>query len=159
MDLNDYVKFINKFICSSAFKILSRKLWNNLYLERHIYDMLRVITRKYEHIESELFESDVAAKAYALVDDSEDYLKQYLLNVFEAQTALLNFIQEFTKLELIKELEHKESFYRKVCFCIYEYTHYMFERGSFSFEELDEAMKNDAYKLKEKATELLNDYK
>lgn len=159
IDLNEYVKFINEFICSSAFKIFSHKLCNNLYVERNIYDMLCVITRKYEHIESELFESDVAAKAYALVDDSEDYLKQYLLNVFEAQTALLNFIQEFTKLEVIKELEYKESFYRKVCLCIYEYTHYMFERGSFSFEELDEAMKNDAYKLKEKATELLNDYK
>ncbi len=155
IDLSDYMKFINEFICSSAFITFSRKLCNNLHLERCIYDMLRVITRKYDKIESELFESDVAAKAFALVDDSEDYLQQYLLNVFEAQTALLNFIQEFTKLGVIKELDDKESFYRKLHYCIYHYTCHMFESKSFSFEEFDEAMKKDEFKLVDNATRIL----
>ncbi len=157
IELNDYEKFINDFICSSAFKIFTRKLCNNLFLERSIYDMLRVITRKYDQIESDLFTSDVAAKAYALVEDSDVYLKQYLLNVFEAQTVLLNFIQEFTKLEGVKELDYKESFYRRLCFCIYEYTHHMFEKENFSFEEFDEAMKKDEFKLADIATKILKD--
>lgn len=159
IDLNDYMKFINKFITSSAFKILSRKLCNNLCIERYIYDMLRMITREYDQIESELFESDVVGKACALVDDSEDYLKQYLLNVFEAQTALLNFIQEFTKLEVVKELEYKESFYRKAYFYLYEHTPRISEREHISFEEFDEAMIKDKFKLLDNATKILNDYK
>lgn len=159
IDLDDYVKFVNKFIGSSAFKILNRKLCNNLYLERHIYDMLFVITRKYDRIESELFESDVVGKACALVDDSEDYLKQYLLNVFEAQTALLNFIQEFTKLEAIKELDNKESFYRKVHYYLYEYAPRVNEREKITFEEFDAAMIKDELKLVDKATKLLKNYK
>lgn len=157
MDLNAYMKFINEFICSSAFKIFSRKLCNNLFIERSIFDMLRLITRKYDQIESDLFTSDVAAKAYALVEDAEDYLKQYLLNVFEVQTALLNFIQDFTKLEVVKELDDKEVFYRKLQFYIYDYTRHMFERKSFSFEEFDEAMIKDEFKLADVATKILND--
>ena len=159
IDLNDYMKFINGFICSSAFKIFSRCLCNNLFLERYVYDMMRVITRKYDQIESELFESNVAAKAYALVDDSEDFLKRYSLNVFDAQMALLNFIEEFTKLEVVKELDYKESFYRKLCFYIYEHTRDMFESGSFSVEKLDAAMIKDEFKLIDDALNILNNYK
>lgn len=159
IDLHDYMKFINEFITSSAFKIVSRKLCNNLYLERHIYDMLRVVTRQYDQIESELFVSDVVGKACALVDDSEDYLNQYLLNVFETHTALLNFIQEFTMLEVVKELEYKESFYRKVHYFLYEHTPDMYERERFSFEEFDAAMIKDELKLVDKATKILKNYK
>lgn len=158
-DLNDYVKFINKFICSSAFKIFTRKLCNNLFIERYVYDMLRIITRQYDQIESELFTSDIVEKACALVDDSEDLINQYLLNVFEAHTALLKFIQEFTKLEVVKELEYKESFYRKIHYCIYENTPDMYERESFSFEEFDAAMIKDELKLADNATKILKNYK
>ena len=158
IDLNDYVKVINEFVCSPAFKIFVRCLCNNLFLERTIYDMLRIIVREYDQIESELFESDVTAKAYALIEDSEDFLKQYSLNVFDAQSELLNFIKEFTKLEGIKELDYKEAFYRKVHFYIYDHTRHMFESENYSFEELDEAMKKDGFKLVDKATKLLKAY-
>lgn len=158
IDLNDYVKFINEFICSSAFKIFTRCMCNNLFLERSIYDLLRIVAKQYDQIESELFTSDIAEKAYALVEDSEDFLKQYSLNVFDAQTALHDFSQKITKLESIKELEYKESFYRKVNFYIYDHTHYMFESGKFSFEELDEALSKDEFKLTDKAKELLENY-
>ena len=121
--------------------------------------MLRVIRRKYDQIESELFESDVVGKACALVDDSEDYLKQYLLNVFEAQAVLLNFIQEFTKLEVVKELDYQESFYRKVHYFLYEHTPDMDERENFSFEEFDAAMIKDELELVDRATKILKNYK
>ena len=117
------------------------------------------ITRKYDQIESELWESDVVSKACALVDDSEDYLKQYLLNVFEMQTALLNFIQEFTKLEVIKELEYKESFYRKVHYYLYECAPRVNGREKITFEEFDAAMKKDKFKLADNATKILNNCK
>lgn len=156
LDLNDYMKFLNEFICSSTFKLLIRCLCNNLFLERNIYDMLRVTTRKYEQIESSFLESDITSKVFALVEDSEDYLNQYTLNVFEAQNTMLKFIQEFTRLEIVKELEYTESFYRKLCFFLYDKTHSMHGKGTFSFEELDEAIKSDVYKIAEKATKILD---
>lgn len=158
IDLNDYVNFINEFICSSAFRIFSRCVCNNLFLERTIYDLLHVLTKQYDQIESQVFESDIAAKAHALMEDSEDFLKQYSLNVFEVQNVIVDFTKNFTKLEVIKELDYKENFYGKLQFYLYEITHSMFEKKEFSFQILDEALTEDKYKLTSKALEILKEY-
>lgn len=158
-NLNEYVKFINEFICSPAFRILSTCLRNNLFIERTIYDLFRVAARQYDEIESSLFESNIAAKAYVLTEESEDFIKEYSLNIFDAQTAVLDFCKKFTNLEIVKELEYKESFYKKLHYLIYHYTRPMFKSGNFSFEELDEALSKDEFKIKSKIVDLLENYK
>lgn len=156
-DLGDYMKFINQFICSSAFKIMSFCLCNNLFVERTIYDVLRVTVRKYDEIESALFETNEVKKAYSLIDDSEDFLKKYSLNIFEAQTAILDFCKKFTHLEIIKELDYKESFYQKIYYNIYHHTHSMYESDNYSVEKLNQALSEDIFQVNSKIIELLKD--
>lgn len=157
-DLDDYLKFINKFICSSAFKIMSHCLCNNLFVERTIYDVLRVAVKRYDEIESALFETtNEAEKAYCLIEDSEDYIQKYSLNIFDAQTAVLDFCKDFTRLEVIKELDYKESFYKKIRFNIYHHTRPMFESNDFSVKKLNEALTEDVFQVNTKIIELLKD--
>lgn len=156
-DLGDYMKFINQFICSSAFKIMSLCLCNNLFVERTIYDVLRVAVRRYDEIESVLFETNEVKKAHGLIEDSEDFLKKYSLNIFEAQTAILDFCKKFTRLEAIKELDYKESFYQKIHFNIYHHTHSMYESDNYSVKKLNQALSEDVFQVNSKINELLKD--
>lgn len=158
LDFDNYVKFINEFLCSPAFRILSHRLRSNLHIECSVYDLLRIAARQYDKIESPLLEADMSANAYALADQSEDLIKQYSLNMFDIQTAIQDFCKNFTKLEDIKELEYQESFYRKLTYSIFHYTQPMFANGKYSFEKLDEAMAKDEFQLGNQAIELLNKF-
>lgn len=154
-DLDDYTRFVNEFICSSAFKIMEYCLCNNLFVERTIYDLLRVAARRYDEIESVLPESNMAAKAYALVDDTEDFITKYSINIFDAQTALLEFCKDFTKLERVKELDYKEQLYQKAHYFVYHYTRPMFERGNYSVEQLNQELSKDDFHIAAQIEDLL----
>lgn len=154
-DLDDYVKFINEFICSSAFNVLAFCMRNNLFIERTVYDLMRIVVKQYDKVESPTFTTNIAEKAHCLIEESEDFIEKYSLNVFEAQSAILDFCKEFTHLEIIKKIQYKEDFYRKLQFYIYDCTHYMFKRGEFSFEELDERLSKDEWKMVPQITEIL----
>ena len=49
LDLDDYIKFLNEFICSSAFKVLMHRMTSNLFIERTVYDILRIASRQARH--------------------------------------------------------------------------------------------------------------
>lgn len=157
VELEDYVKFINEFICSSAFSFMKECLCKNLYVERTIYDLFRVVLRKYDQIQSPVFESNIAATAYVLTEESEDFIKEYSLNIFDSQSAVLEFCKNFTALERVKELDYKESFYKKLHFYVYSFTRPMFESNNYSAEELDEAMKKDEFNLRLQVNEVIKD--
>lgn len=154
-DLEDYVKFINEFICSSAFNVLSSCMCSNLFIERTIYDLMHILVKQYDKVESPAFTTNIAEKAYCLTEQSEDFIEKYSLNVFEAQSAVLDFCKEFTHLEDVKKLQYKESFYRRLVFYIYHYTHKMFESQHFSVDELEENFSKDEFKMLSQIIELL----
>lgn len=136
-DLQDYKKTINKFICSNSFSVLISCLIKNLYLERSTYDMIKIIERQYDSIEEPYSKENHAEQAYSLSEDGENNIRYYSLNIFDIQTAIINFCQNFTKLEEVKKLEYSEAFFRKMVYFIYSSTRSMFEKGSYSVEEME----------------------
>ncbi len=139
-DLEDYKKTLNQFICSCEFSELLSALINNIYLERSVYDLLRIATNRYDELESCSPSENIAELAYSLAERGEDNIKQYLLNVFEIQNSITDFCQNFTKLEGIKRAEHKDAFYKLVVFYVHSATHDMFKNESFSIEEMEEKL-------------------
>jgi len=118
-DLNDYLKIINQFICSEEFDVFISSMKRNLYLERSIYDLFRILMKQYSKIESPFLRYDSIEELHTYVADNEDNIKYYSLNLFDAQNALTDFCRNFTTLEEIKKLEYSESLYKKVHFCLY----------------------------------------
>lgn len=157
-DLDDYVKFVNEFICSSAFNVLASCMRSNLFVERTIYDLMHIVVRQYDKVKSPTFTSNIAEKAYCLTEQSEDFIEKYSLNVFDAQSAVLDFCKGFTHLEEVKNLQYKESFYRKLQYYIYDCTNHMFKSNNFSVEELDERLSRDEFKMSALIIELLKSF-
>ena len=154
-DLDDYVKALNQFISSYEFSVLLSKLMDNLYLERYIYDILRVVVRRYDQIKAPLFAESVAEQAYVLVEESDNNIKQYQLNMFEIQNSVMDFCQNFTKLEAVKEAEHKNSLYRDAAFAVYFATHDMFLNKDFSTEIMEEELERTRERIGSKIKDLL----
>lgn len=136
-DLAEYRKALNEFICSREFLVLISSLVSNLFLERSVYDLLRIIDKQYDNIETIFSSESPGERAYSLSEDGEDHVKRYSLNMFEIQTAVMDFCQSFTKLEEIKKREQNDGFYRKVVVGIYLATRPMFEKGQYSTEEME----------------------
>lgn len=141
LDLDDYRKVLNQLICSHEFAVLISRLHNNLYLERYIYDLMRVVGGNYNELESSFSCENIAEKAYALAEDGEDNVKKYSLNLFEIQNAIMNFSRNFTKLEEIKKHEESNFVYRDIVFSIYLATRPMFETRKYSVEEMENNLK------------------
>ena len=137
-DLDDYTKTLNQLLCSYEFAVLILNLTSNLYLERRVYDLLRIAVKQYDKMQSCIKEDDFVEYVYGLVEDSEDDIKQYMLNLFEIQNAITDFSKEFTKLETVKKAEHRDFLYRKVILGIYCATHPMFESKQYSIDKMEE---------------------
>ena len=139
-DLEDYTKTINEFICSSEFSVFISSIKHNLFLERSIYDMLRIVIKQYDELESPVLTQNIAETAYSFAIDGEDNIKRYALNLFDAQNALIDFCRNFTKLEEIKKFEYNEALYKKIHFYLYMCTTAMDKQGDYSVEKLEEEM-------------------
>lgn len=139
-ELDGYRKVLNEFICSREFWVLISGLRNNLSLERSVYDLLRIVDKQYDNIETVFPNESPAEWAYALSEMGEDHVKNYSLNMFEIQTAVMDFCQRFTKIEEIKKREQSEDFYRKVIVGVYLATRPMFEKGEYSIVEMETAL-------------------
>ena len=118
-DLEDYLKTINEFICSPEFDIFVSRIKHNLFLERHTYDMFRIVAKQYDKIESPVFSTEKADLFLSFSDDSEHNIQQYSLNLFDAQNAFIDFCRNFTQLEEVKRLDSNHSLFRKVHFFLY----------------------------------------
>jgi len=119
LELSDYLKIINQFICSEEFNVFISSMKHNLYLERSTYDLFRILMKQYSKIESPYLSYDLLEELHAYVADNEDNIKYYSLNLFDAQNALTDFCRNFTTMEDIKKLEYSESLYKKVHFYLY----------------------------------------
>lgn len=139
-NLDDYQKALNKLICSHEFKILISGLINNIFLERSVYDLLRIADKQYDKIETIFSTENLVEQAYSIASDSEDDIKQYSLNIFEIQTAITDFCKNFTKLEEIKKCEQSEQLYRKVSLYVYCATRPMFENKQYSVEKMESGL-------------------
>lgn len=139
-DLEDYTKTINDFICSSEFSVFISSIKHNLFLERNVYDMLRILVKHYDTIESPVLTQNIAETAYSFAIDGEDNIKRYALNLFDAQNALIDFCRNFTKLEEIKKLEYSEALYKKLHFFLYMSTQSMNRNGNYSIDTLEEEL-------------------
>lgn len=140
LDLSDHTRIINDFICSQEFSVFISKIKNNLFWERTIYDTFRIAAKQYDSIESPVISKNIAAIAHSFIDDSEDAIKQYSLNLFDAQNALIDFCRNFTKLEEIKKLDASNSLFRKVHYYIYSCTQPMFESKNYSVKKMEEEL-------------------
>lgn len=156
VDLEDYQKFINTFICSPTFNTISSCLKNNLHIERITFDLLRVASKQYANIKSPSTDPNVAEMTYGLVDDAEDNIRRYSLNLFDAQTSFIDFCKEFTQMESIKKLDYSESFYRKLYFYIYFATRPMFEKNTYSVEAMEKELSESIAPLLPTITKLLH---
>ncbi len=156
VDLEDYQKFINDFICSPTFDTISSCLKNNLHIERITFDLLRVASKQYAHIKSPSSDPNVAEMTYGLVDDAEDNIRRYSLNLFDAQTSFIDFCKEFTQMESIKKLDYSDSFYRKLHFYIYFATRPMFEKNTYSVEAMEKELSESIAPLLPTITKLLH---
>ena len=154
-DLTDHTRVINEFICSQEFSVFLSKIKNNLFWERTIYDMFRIAAKQYDCIESPVISKNIAEVAHSCIDDSEDAIKHYSLNLFDAQNALIDFCRNFTALEEIKKLDNGESLYRKIHYYIYSCTQPMFESGNYSVEKLEEELSEIVAPLLPTITRLL----
>lgn len=139
-DLQDHIKTINEFICSQEFDVFISSIKHNLYLERSIYDIFRIAKKQYGDIESPCLHPNIEEDLPAFVADSEDNIKHYSLNLFDAQNALIDFCRNITKLEEIKKLEYSESLYKKVHFYLYMCTHHQEAGDSYYSEEMEKEM-------------------
>jgi len=137
LDLDDHMRIINEFICSQEFSIFISRIKHNLFLQRNIYDILRIAVKKYNDIESPVLTDNAAEIAYSFSIDSEDDIQRYSLNLFDAQNALIDFCRNFTQLEEIKKLDYNSSFYRKLYFYLFMCTKPMGESGNYSVEEME----------------------
>lgn len=140
LELSDYIRIINEFICSQEFSIFIARIKHNLFLERTIYDTLRIAAKQYADIESPVTSKNIAEIAYACSEDSESDIERYSLNLFDAQNALIDFCRSFTRLEEIKKLDYSTSLYRKINYYIYSTTRPMFEKGNYSVEKMEEEL-------------------
>ena len=140
LDLSDYSRIINEFICSQEFSIFIARIKQNLFLERTIYDTLRIAAKQYADIESPVTSKNIAEIAYSCSEDSENDIERYSLNLFDAQNALIDFCRNFTKLEEIKKLDYSESLFRKINFFMHTCTKPMFESGNYSVEKMEEEL-------------------
>lgn len=155
LDLSDHTRIINEFICSQEFSVFISRIKNNLFWERTIYDMFRIAAKQYDDIESPVTSKNIAEIAHACIDDSEDAIKQYSLNLFDTQNALVDFCRNFTSLEEIKKLDDNSSLYRKIHFYIYSCTQPMFESGNYSVEKMEEELTDVFAPLLPTITDLL----
>ena len=140
LDLCDHTRIINDFICSQEFSVFISKIKNNLFWERTIYDTFRIAAKQYDSIESPVISKNIAEIAHSCIDDSEDAIKQYSINLFDAQNALIDFCRNFTKLEEVKKLDISSSLFRKVHYYIYSCTQPMFKSGNYSVEKMEEEL-------------------
>lgn len=140
LDLSDHTRVINDFICSQEFSVFISKIKNNLFWERTIYDMFRIAAKQYNAIESPVISKNIAEVAHSCIDDSEDAIKHYSLNLFDAQNALIDFCRNFTALEDIKKLDNSESLYKKIHYYIYSCTQSMFKSGNYSVEKMEQEL-------------------
>ena len=140
LDLKDHTRIINEFICSQEFSVFISKIKNNLFWERTIYDVFRISAKQYNNLESPVISKNIAEIAHSCIDDSEDAIKQYSLNLFDAQNALIDFCRNFTQLEDIKKLDNSSSLFRKVHYYIYSCTQPMFKNGKYSVDEMEEKL-------------------
>lgn len=137
LDLEDHIKTINKFICSEEFSVFISSIKHNLYLERSVYDIFRIVTKRYDDIESPVLNQNIAEIVKSFAECTEDNIKHYSLNLFDAQNALIDFCRNFTKLEEIKKLEYSELLYKKVHFYLYMCAKSQEEGGNNSAEEME----------------------
>lgn len=138
--LFDYTDALNGFICSHEFSLLVRKLINNRFLERNIYDLLRIVMKRYDDLESIVFAENVAEHALCVSEEGENFLQQYLLNMFEIQNSIMGFSQKFTKLEAINQIENSDAFYRMIHYYVYVTTHPMFDAKHYSVEKMEKQL-------------------
>ena len=155
LDLNDHTRIINEFICSQEFSVFISRIKNNLFWERTIYDVLRIAAKQYDNLESPVISKNIAEIAHSCIDDSEDAIKQYSLNLFDAQNALIDFCRNFTKLEEIKKLDNSDSLFRKVHYYLYSSTQPMFESENYSVEKMEEELTDIFEPLLPTITDLL----
>lgn len=137
-DLHDYMKVLNDFIYSEAFSVFISRMKSNLYIERRVYDILKIATKQYAAIESPALSENLAETAYSLVEDESNGLHRYLLNLFETQNAIMDFCRDITDLEELKTLDYQESFLRKIQFFLYSSTKPMFENNNYSVQSMEE---------------------
>lgn len=156
LDLRDHTRIINEFICSQEFSVFISKIKNNLFWERLIYDIFRIAAKQYGNLESPVISKNIAEIAHSCIDDSENAIKQYSLNLFDAQNALIDFCRNFTKLEEIKNLDSNSSLYCKIHYYIYSITQPMFESKNYSVEKMEEELSAIVSPLLPVITNLLN---
>lgn len=156
LDLSDYTRIINEFICSQEFSIFIARIKQNLFLERTIYDILRIAAKQYADIESPVASKNIAEIAYSCSEDSENDIERYSLNLFDAQNALIDFCRNFTKLEEIKKLDNSESLFRKINFFMHTCTKPMFESGNYSVKKMEEELSDIVTPILPTITDLLS---
>lgn len=156
LDLSDYTRIINEFICSQEFSIFIARIKQNLFLERTIYDILRIAAKQYADIESPVTSKNIAEIAYSCSEDSENDIERYSLNLFDAQNALIDFCRNFTKLEEIKKLDYSESLFRKINFFMHTCTKPMFESGNYSVQRMEEELSDIVTPILPTITDLLS---
>ncbi len=156
LDLEDHMRIINEFICSQEFSIFISRIKHNLFLQRNIYDILRIVAKQYNDIESPVLTSNVAEIAYSLSIDSENDIQRYSLNLFDAQNALIDFCRNFTQLEEIKKLDYSKAFYKKLHFFLFLCTKQMGESGNYSVETMEKYFSENIEFLMPTITEILS---
>lgn len=137
LDLIEYCRVLNDLICSSEFAVFIRCLKDNLYVERHVFDVLRIVMKQYSKIETPFPTTNIAEMAYSLAESDEEMIQRYALNIFDGVSALTDFSKNYTKLEGIKALEYEERFYKRILMYLYHFTRPMFVDKNYSVKLLE----------------------
>lgn len=135
--LYDYTHVLNELILSDFFVVLIRKLENNLFFDRCIYDVLKILAKQYNDFEEPLLEDSVFERARTLTEIGEDTIKDYALNIFDLQNEFMEFCKNLTRLEIIKKLSDQNDFYRKINVLLHFCVKDMLENNSSSTEDLE----------------------
>ena len=140
LDLLEYKQAINDFICSPVFWGFVSCLKDNLHIDRRVHDVFRIVAKQYDLIQTPFPTTDIAEMAYCFAEADENLITQYSLNVFDATSAITEYIKNYTKLEDVKAIERKKSLYRNILLIFYLHTRPMFEKNEYSLQELEVAL-------------------
>lgn len=129
LELEDYTKLINTFLCSPEFDSFTKSLLVNLDYEQRIFDLFKIITKKYGEIKSPLDSPDMGLNAYQIAGNPDYSLSRHTENLEDAQDAIHRFCRNFSALEELKHLEEIECFYTKLVDMVVQCTKPFILRG------------------------------
>jgi len=95
-DFNDYKKAINMFIFSDEFYEIIKYLMNNINIERQIYKPIKILAGDYKLL------VDIEDSLFDLTNVSSN-MKDYDVNLFNAQNLFIDLCRNLTNLEIIKK--------------------------------------------------------